>query len=482
MLGIVSSFFVLFCKIINYRAITALKILGTLLFTVCISFLYAVVLPIMPIPFIITSLAVSGVIFIYILTRLEFNLVVSALLIALCMSYVFYLISVTLIALLALLIFGDIYSYILYTSFVLVFQLILVWQFIRIRRFKNGFPFLLKRYTIIISLILAGIVLLGVTLIVNSRDDLYLFSILLGILICGVGIVIWIRRGITMFYRRKIKEHNIEIMEEQLNEKDAEIERLAEQNNMLRIANHKINKRFSALEQTVMALSYNAMKGAGSEPDAEYADVLEQVRAMAAEYEAEVNKIPATKPLPVTGIKTVDSLFEYFSKFASPKGIDFNLKINGSINYMIQNVIDRVKLETIIGDHVQDAVIAVDAGSNKFRSILVILGIGPGCYELTIFDSGVEFEIDTLMKLGVTRVTTYSDKGGSGIGFMTTFEILREHSASLIIEEKPVSDSDYTKSVTVRFDGKGQYIIKTYRAALFPSQNDRKVEIYDTGA
>lgn len=54
---------------------------------------------------------------------------------------------------------------------------------------------------------------------------------------------------------------------------------------------------------------------------------------------------------------------------------------------------------------------------------------------------------------------------GSGIGFMTTFETLKECKASLIIEERhEVKDNDYTKAVIIRFDGKNEYKIRSFRA------------------
>ena len=54
---------------------------------------------------------------------------------------------------------------------------------------------------------------------------------------------------------------------------------------------------------------------------------------------------------------------------------------------------------------------------------------------------------------------------GTGIGFMTTFETMKETKASLIIDEmREMSNTDYTKSVTIRFDGKNEYRIKSYRS------------------
>jgi hypothetical protein len=40
---------------------------------------------------------------------------------------------------------------------------------------------------------------------------------------------------------------------------------------------------------------------------------------------------------------------------------------------------------------------------------------------------------------------------------------MHKYGASLIINEKAPSESDYTKSITVRFDGKNRYIADSYQ-------------------
>ena len=92
------------------------------------------------------------------------------------------------------------------------------------------------------------------------------------------------------------------------------------------------------------------------------------------------------------------------------------------------------------------------------------VGVKNKKYELSIFDTGVDFTIDTLMKLGLESVTTNAERGGTGTGFMTTFETLAETKASLIITEYPKNkENTYTKCVAIKFDGKKQYKIRSYR-------------------
>lgn len=137
-------------------------------------------------------------------------------------------------------------------------------------------------------------------------------------------------------------------------------------------------------------------------------------------------------------------------------------------------LIEANRLETLLGDHIKDAIIAIDSSENTYKDILVEIGEIKGCYEVCIYDTGIEFEINTLLNLGLKEITTHKLTGGSGIGFMTTFETLKATKASLIIEEKhPISDKDYTKAIRIKFDGKHEYKICSYRAEEIPSKNSR---------
>ena len=140
---------------------------------------------------------------------------------------------------------------------------------------------------------------------------------------------------------------------------------------------------------------------------------------------------------------------------------------------MTESVIKLDKLETMIGDHLQDALVAVRLSEGSFRSVKATIGKIGEFYEFTVHDSGIPFEVDTLIRLGMERVTTHASEGGSGVGFMKTFETMRECGASLIIKEiKP--GGVFSKSVTIRFDRKNQYIIESYRPDDFP-KSDRYI-------
>lgn len=460
------------------------------MFTVLWCFLWGLLYASKPgwIPTLIIHL-ISCAAFIFFIWRLcnhKLEMALSAYLLSYGISYCFLNIAMPIIFLAFIPILGPIYIndapsdlnapvFLLFAILVALSQFLLTYFLFKIKRFKNGFPFLFERYAVVVALIVTGVVVVFISLISDDNvNNLTFFSLFMGVIIIGVGIYIWIRRGIKMFYRKKMKDNSIELLDQELAKKEYEIQRLTEQNDIIRVANHKTTHRLAALEHSVIGLVEKMQASIYSmEISEELAVTLEDIKCLSSDYHEEIHRIKGRNPLPSTKIKMLDDLFGYFSEQCAESGIGFNLKINGSIPFMTEHVVEQNKLETMIGDHLQDALIAVNASGHSFRSILAVLGLVEDFYEFTVFDSGIPFEADTLIQLGTKRVTTHGDTGGSGIGFMTTFDTMRKYGASLVINEKKTVSTDYSKSVTIRFDGKHQYMIETYRPDVFQNRGDR---------
>ena len=121
-------------------------------------------------------------------------------------------------------------------------------------------------------------------------------------------------------------------------------------------------------------------------------------------------------------------------------------------------------MEILLADLIKNAIIAINHSENINKSILVRLGIIEGFYSLYIYDSGIEFEIDTLINIGNKPSTTHKNDGGTGMGFMNTFDTLRKYKASIVVCEygKP-SEERFTKLIKIIFDKNNEYKISSYR-------------------
>ena len=346
---------------------------------------------------------------------------------------------------------------------VMIIETFLIFGFFKIKRFKRGFAFVKSKidndYIDIAMINISALVILAYSLFDNYYGDVTK-QILFTFIVVGIIMIIMIQKTLTLYYKQKLLQQNIESYKEEIKEKDEKIKELSDEKFKISKLNHEFYNRQRALELKVEEFINNANMEASGE-----LSIMDQIKNMTDEYSTKQQEINNVSSIPKTGITEIDDMFAYMQSECNKNKIEFILKINGNIYHLINNIIAKDRLVTLIGDHLRDAIIAINNSSNTYRSIMAILGMKDNTYEFSVYDTGIEFEIETLLKLGLEPATTHKDQGGTGIGFITTFETLKETKASLVIEENhPENDKDYTKCVSIKFDGKNEYKIISYRA------------------
>lgn len=348
-------------------------------------------------------------------------------------------------------------SILIYTAIGLI-TFLLSFALLKIKRFKKGFQFFNNPDNLGIGLMISGLVFIGTS--IDYDKDYISFLVktifIIGLIILGFGLYLWIKKSITKHYREKLQLKSEIYYKEQLEQKEQDIERLNQSNEFLAKIVHRDNHLMSSLDSSINAYFESN--------DIDFKDdVLREILTLSKERgELISNEQRDLKILQSTGNTLIDGAINEFYIKAAAHGIDFNLTVSATVDEVIGKYISQTDLQTLICDHIKDAIIAVDAKNENNGKILVELSMENDNYTITIFDSGVDFEIDTLAKLGKERVTTHADNGGSGIGFMTTFETLRKSYASLIITEFE-NKTPFSKSVSIRFDGNTAFIIQSYR-------------------
>lgn len=468
----------IFIKLTDYGDNDKLKTLAILIISIIEASLevflvqYIPVLPVLIVMYLIHGFVISKI------TNNKFSYSIIVTLASFSITYLVYTISVVIVAIILMLIEPDFPINSIYSLMLIIcVEILLINRIFRIKRLKNGITFL-KDNKKLNNIGIIGFAFIGITIIIYSivsntsewQSGTYLF---LGIVIESICMFIWIKQKITKYYKQKLKEKTIEELENEIKEKDKEIKNILEENQRIATINHKYSNRIKALEgfsNKVMSKP-EIVENMKVEFGDEFLNFEKQVQKLSKEYTMEMEKNIENK-IPKTGIFGIDNILEYMNQEATKSNIKFNVKINGNVNYMIENIVEQSKLETMLGDHIKDAIIAINSSNNTNKNILLILGIIDEHYEVCIYDTGIEFEISTLLKLGLEQITTHKATGGSGIGFMTTFETLKNTKASLIIEEKhPMNKTDYTKAVRIKFDGKNEYRIYTYRAEEIKKEN-----------
>lgn len=307
----------------------------------------------------------------------------------------------------------------------------------------------------IIGSVISTIIIFMFVIYCLERDTNFLSLVFAIIIILIFFMLRWIKYSITAYYKKRMKDRTIENQAEEIKEKDEIIKNLKQELSAVLQINHKYNHRLSAMEQAVNKLNAN------EEFSSEYADVIDAVKMLSKEYKSELKKATNIVTMPKTNIFSIDTILDYMKIECEKDKINFKVNINYPLNEIIEKFIDKSKLETLLADHIKDAIIAINCCSKNNKEIELNFNKIDNLYQIEILDTGIEFEIETLLKLGLKAVTTHKEIGGSGIGFITTFETIKEAKASLEIEE--FENYKYTKAIRIIFDGKNEYRIHSYR-------------------
>ena len=344
--------------------------------------------------------------------------------------------------------------------FIVCVNIILLYKISNIKRLTYGLSFLKENtqenfgndYIDVISLNISVVILFVVAILPYANLKIA-ESLLVSLAIFTIIMFINISKSIRLYYKQKLLIKDFEETKKELEDKTKEVENLEQEILIYSKRTHSLMHKQKSLEYKLNQLMLN------SEIAAEL-DIKDRLDNISNEL---YNKVVETN-LEETGITEIDDMLKVMEAECTKYEIDFNVQIIGNIYYMVNNLVSKQELEILIADHVKNAIIAIRHSDNVNKSILVKLGKIDEYYGLYIYDSGVEFKKEVLDDLGKKPHTTYSDEGGTGMGFMNTFDTLNKNKASLIIEEigKPCKEN-FTKVLMIKFDGKNEYKIISYR-------------------
>lgn len=338
---------------------------------------------------------------------------------------------------------------------IIIIYLILICLLFKIKKFKHGFLFLKRNieneYIEIWVLNISSIILFS-SIIFNSSNFQITRKLFIGFIIFSIMMFITIQKSLQLYYKQRLLVQDLEETKKELEDKKKEIKQLEQENLNFSKTSHSIAHKQKALEYKLNEL---ALKN----EIAEEIDVKNRLNNIT----KQISEEPEIE-IPKTNITEIDDMLNYMKSECIKNKIKFEVQLNGNIYQMINNHITKEELEILIADHVKNAIIAVNYSNNSNRSILVRIGKIDGQYSIYIYDSGIEFEINTLHKLGKVPSTTHKESGGTGMGFMNTFDTLKKHKASITINEygKPVKDN-YTKVIMIVFNKKDEFNIISYR-------------------
>ncbi len=339
-----------------------------------------------------------------------------------------------------------------------ILQIIFLFGIFKIKRFRYGISFLKKKenneYMDIIVLSISVVILFLAVDMTKSTYDM-ISTTAVNIVFSAIIMFITIKKSLNLYYKQKMLIKELEETKTELNSKNKEIEELEKENLTFKKRSHSLIHQQKSLEykiQQIMMQTEISKEQAG------------EVKARLEKIAQEIYKEKENIELDKTGITEIDDILKYMQSECNKNKIEFILKIEGNIHQMTNNAVSKEELEILLADHIKNAIIAINHTDNINRTIMVKLGKIDSIYSINIYDTGAEFEPETLDNLGKKPSTTHAEEGGTGMGFMNTFETLEKYKASLTIEEynKPSKDN-YTKLISIKFDNKNQFKINSYR-------------------
>lgn len=365
----------------------------------------------------------------------------------------------------------------LFNLIAMIIQIFLCIIPFKLKRLKNGMPFLKNQLVSNIGVFVGSLILfcsmmlstLNVTLS-NSMKNFY-FLLLPFSIILFIFLFIWWKKQIQQTYLLKLKEREFTRLEEQLSSCEQQLSDLKAENQELSKLIHRDNKLIPSMQLAV----HEFMEMATQNPDLTFASnedttVFQQKgKALLAQLEKEMterNNIITLlshkgKQLTATNVPAIDQLLNYMLHRGMKDGIDFDFSLTGNVKYMIKEVLSETDCQTLLADLLENAIIATKA--NGGNHIFLHIGVIENIYTIDVWDSGIPFTKETLYYLGKKRYTTHKKEGGSGIGLMSTYELAKKYGASIVIDETSAETQLYMKKISIIFDGKQQYRLCTSR-------------------
>jgi len=340
-------------------------------------------------------------------------------------------------------------------------NILLIELLLKHKRFKHGIPFPLSPSfvnvaTITVLFLLAFLICRPIS---TSNFTLKLLTIMLFVIALPI-LIHWWQAQITKSYRHSVRERELESLRLEVQEKDKQLKELSKKNEQMGHLIHedtKIIRTFiSGLEDYVETdfSEESTRKAKGKE-------LLEVVYEHADERLGTIRNISHKEYATYsTNIETLNLQLNHFSKRASIEDITFHVHIACNLEDYIPKSISTTDLSHLLSNLLDNAFIA--ASYMETPTIQLQLYEVSNCLVIEIADSGIPFEVESLVSFGLIQRTTHENEGGSGIGLIEIWNLKEKYHATLHIEEYE-QPCPYSKKLSLNFNHKNHFSIRTFR-------------------
>lgn len=367
-------------------------------------------------------------------------------------------------------------SYSLVTLPTGLIQIIIVKLLIGKRRFKKGIPSLnqtkVSNVATLICILLIGVLFNSGSKIRNhtiKTITIFIFIVSLAFLIY------WWQAQITKAYRRSLELRELESMRTEMAELKLLLLELTEENERLARITHRDNTLISALKNST--LKYLSTDYANPAAAMEVRNqLIENINSLSAERArmVDTHKENLARTFD-TGISLLDELLREMDEKAQEMNVIFAVHMGTSLENFIPKDISENDLVHTVDDLLKNAFKAT-ASCEKRIVQLQFYKLGKHLV-IEVADNGIPFEVKSLVNMGVEKLTTYED--GSGIGLMDIWSTKEKYGATYHLEEC-VNPTPFTKKISLTFDKKNRYSIRTLRKdEILQASRRADLQVYD---
>ncbi len=350
-----------------------------------------------------------------------------------------------------------------------ILQFISIYITFKLKRLKSATADINSLLTSNIGIYISAVLLVFFSATIDINKLFESLTILFTIAFLSILLVIWWRNHITQVYKEKIQIRNSEIYENTIKELEEQVSKYSIDNEKMSKVIHKDNKIIPAMH---FALTEILTCTSMEQQKTKSSSLLNQINALTDERK-NILTTKNSKELnfPSTNITSTDACLVYLYNKATKSNIFIKFTISLDLKDIISTIINENDFNTLMLDLCENAIIATSYSEKK--EILIETTYINNIFSIKIYDTASHFEPNIISSLGIRRATTHLIDGGSGIGLMSSVELIKKHSASFYINELKENNL-YSKCVSVEFDKKSEIRIHSDRQRIVKIANSRK--------
>lgn len=355
-------------------------------------------------------------------------------------------------------------------------QFILIKFFLSIKRLRKGI-ILLNSPVSVNFVTLLCLLLYGFTLYISlSHMSTWLIATnLISVISLLAFLIYWWQAQITKAYRRNLELRELESMRTEMTELKHKMEELTAENERLARITHRDNTLISALKNaTVKYLSTDFEDSVVALETRN--QLIENINTLSAGRSSlSENRKEQSARMFETSSSLLNELLHEMDEKAIEMKITFAVHMGTALDNFIPDAVSESDLVHTVDDLLKNAFKAT-ANCEKRVVQLQFYKLGKH-FVIEVADSGIPFEEKSLVNMGIEKLTTYED--GSGIGLMDIWSTKEKYGATYHLDEC-VNADPFTKKISLTFDKKNRYSIRTLRKNEILQMSRRAdLQVYD---